>query len=53
LALVESVTFDDSGHAGRGGNGGLLSRKTIAAADVMRWLLTMPCGGPTQTEGGQ
>ena len=34
--LVEKVTFDESGIAGRGGNGGLLSRETIRAADELR-----------------
>lgn len=39
-ALVDAVGFDDNGAmvAGRwiGGNGGLLSRETIAAADALR-----------------
>ena len=34
--LVAAVTFDDSGHAGQGGNGGLLSRETIRKADALR-----------------
>lgn len=34
--LVEAVTFDDSGFQGQGGNGGLLSRETIRAADELR-----------------
>lgn len=35
-ALVEAVTFDDSGTHGQGGNGGLLSRETIRKADALR-----------------
>lgn len=38
-ALVQSVTFDDSGAAGQGGNGGLLSRGTIRKADELRLAL--------------
>ena len=34
--LIDAVTFDDSGHAGTGGNGGLLSRETIRKADGLR-----------------
>lgn len=34
--LIDKVTFDESGMAGRGGNGGLLSRETIRAADELR-----------------
>ena len=38
-ALVASVQYDDSGHAGKGGNGGLLSRETIRNADELRLAL--------------
>jgi hypothetical protein len=38
-ALVDAVTFDDSGYQGRGGNGGLLSRETIRKADELRQVL--------------
>lgn len=38
-ALVAAVTFDDSGMMGKGGNGGLLSRDTIRAADELRLTL--------------
>lgn len=37
--LIESLTFDDSGSAGRGGNGGLISRDTIRKSDQLRVLL--------------
>ena len=37
--LVEALTFDDSGSAGMGGNGGLLSRETIRKSDELRALL--------------
>lgn len=35
-ALIEALTYDDSGSAGRGGNGGLISRETIRKADELR-----------------
>lgn len=35
-ALLASVSFDDSGINGRGGNGGLLSRETIRKGDELR-----------------
>jgi len=35
--LVDSITFDDSGINGRGGNGGLISRETTSAADKLRF----------------
>lgn len=35
-ALIASLTYDDSGSAGRGGNGGLISRETIRKADELR-----------------
>lgn len=35
-AVVEKVTYDESGNMGRGGNGGLLSRDTIRATDELR-----------------
>ena len=38
-ALVDAVTFDDSGMMGKGGNGGLLSRETIHKADLLRLTL--------------
>jgi len=34
--LIHAVTFDDCGENGRGGNGGLISRETIRAADELR-----------------
>jgi hypothetical protein len=34
--VIEKITFDDSGSAGRGGNGGLISRDTIHAVDKLR-----------------
>ncbi|KQT52244.1 MULTISPECIES: hypothetical protein [unclassified Aureimonas] len=37
--LVAAITFDDSGIAGRGGNGGLISRETIRKADELRFAL--------------
>jgi len=39
-ALVDAVTFDDSGVMGKGGNGGLLSRDTIRKADNLRLTLS-------------
>lgn len=43
LALLESVSFDDSGTIVggqyQGGNGGLISRETIKKADDLRRLL--------------
>ncbi|WP_375597605.1 hypothetical protein [Devosia sp. Naph2] len=38
-AVVDRVTFDDSGMMGQGGNGGLLSRETICAVDELRLTL--------------
>lgn len=35
-ALVAAITYDDSGNAGRGGNGGLISRETIRKTDALR-----------------
>lgn len=35
-ALLKSLTFDDSGIAGRGGNGGLISRETTRKGDSLR-----------------
>ena len=35
-AVVDAVTFDDSGFNGQGGNGGLISRETIRKVDVLR-----------------
>lgn len=40
--LLNAVTFDDSGAGGRGGNGGLISRETIAKADRLRLILSEP-----------
>lgn len=34
--LIAAITYDDSGTAGRGGNGGLLSRETIRKTDELR-----------------
>src|SRR5690554_4659634 len=34
--LLERVTFDTTGDAGRGGNGGLISCDTLRAADGLR-----------------
>lgn len=34
--LIEAITFDDCGENGRGGNGGLISRETVRAADELR-----------------
>lgn len=39
-ALVDAVTFDDSGFMGKGGNGGLVSRETIRRSDELRLLLS-------------
>ncbi|MCQ0987521.1 hypothetical protein [Jiella marina] len=39
-ALSEAVTYDDSGKAGRGGNGGLLSRETIRKNDELKIALS-------------
>lgn len=39
-ALLDAVTFDDSGAGGRGGNGGLISRDTIRKADELRLILS-------------
>lgn len=60
-ALVDRVRFDDSGVDGRGGNGGLLSRETLRAADNLRiWLMRMDTasarhdgGGDAAGEGGR
>lgn len=38
-ALIDAVTFDDSGSHGQGGNGGLLSRETIRKADALRLVI--------------
>lgn len=38
-ALLEAITHDDSGAAGRGGNGGLISRETMSKADELRLAL--------------
>ena len=35
-ALVASITPDDSGTNGQGGNGGLISRETIRKTDALR-----------------
>lgn len=35
-ALLDALTFDDSGFQGKGGNGGLISRETIRKADEVR-----------------
>ncbi len=35
-AAVDAITFDDSGTQGRGGNGGLISRRTIRKTDELR-----------------
>lgn len=44
-ALVDAVSFDDSGAmvAGqwKGGNGGLLSRETLKAADTLRKVIAV------------
>lgn len=37
--LVDALVFDDSGSAGKGGNGGLISRETIRHADELRAIL--------------
>lgn len=37
--LLAALTYDDSGLHGRGGNGGLISRETIAKSDRLRLLL--------------
>jgi len=37
--LIEALTYDDSGSAGRGGNGGLISRDTIRLSDHLRTLV--------------
>lgn len=34
--LIDALTYDDSGFQGKGGNGGLISRETIRAADELR-----------------
>ncbi len=39
-ALLASLTFDDSGINGRGGNGGLLSRETVRKSDELRIILS-------------
>ena len=39
--LLEALIYDDSGHAGRGGNGGLISRDTIRKADALRQAISM------------
>lgn len=38
--LLTSVTYDDCGEFGRGGNGGLISRDTVRAADELRLTLS-------------
>lgn len=38
-ALLDAITHDDSGTAGRGGHGGLISRETIGKADTLRLAL--------------
>jgi hypothetical protein len=38
-ALLDAITFDDSGQGGRGGNGGLISHETIRKGDALRLLL--------------
>jgi len=38
-ALVDSITFDESGFMGQGGNGGLISRKTIDLNNTLRRLI--------------
>ena len=35
-ALLERITFDVCGVAGKGGNGGLVSTETVKAADQLR-----------------
>lgn len=35
-ALVDSITFDESGINGRGGNGGLISRETFRTTGEVR-----------------
>ncbi|MCX5495422.1 hypothetical protein OSH11_11950 [Kaistia dalseonensis] len=35
-ALLDAITYDDSGSMGRGGNGGLISRETIRKCDELR-----------------
>jgi len=39
-ALVASITYDDSGTNGQGGNGGLISRETIRKTDALRMAIT-------------
>lgn len=39
MALVDSITFDESGFMGQGGNGGLISRKTIDLNNNLRRLI--------------
>jgi hypothetical protein len=55
--LLDAVTFDDSGVmvAGtyRGGNGGLLSRETIKAADALRVVLDAYAATERQHEAGE
>lgn len=48
--LIDAVTFDDSGTAGRGGNGGLVSRDTIHRADELR--LAIAAAEATAKSGG-
>lgn len=52
-ALSEAVTYDDSGTAGRGGNGGLLSRETIRKNDELKIALSRfeAAEGPIELEG--
>lgn len=38
--IIDKVSFDDSGHMGKGGNGGLISRDTIRACDEGRLTLS-------------
>lgn len=40
--LLASLSYDDSGSMGRGGNGGLISRETIRAADELRLAMSHP-----------
>lgn len=57
-ALLDAITFDDSGFNGTGGNGGLLSRETIRKASLVRLELSrlqskIITPDPTSTEGNQ
>lgn len=35
-SLIDALTFDDSGINGQGGNGGMIDRKTIHKANLLR-----------------